>query len=102
MIDEKELIKILQKNSIFRIVTNAADKNVYEIIAELPKVGEWIPCSERLPDKEGNYLVTVEVGMSELRMVKKAVLRNKRWYRIGQNNKVIAWMELPPCWEGEE
>lgn len=63
---------------------------------------KWIPCSEKLPDKEGSYLVTVEVGVSELRMVKKAVLRNKRWYRVGQNSKVIAWMELPAVYMGEE
>lgn len=49
MINEKQLIEILQKNSIFEKITNAEGKNIYEIIDDLPKVDEWIPCIERLP-----------------------------------------------------
>ncbi len=38
MIDEKELIKILSRNSIFEGITMADDRNVYEIIDSLPKI----------------------------------------------------------------
>ena len=56
MIDEKKLISELNKNSIFAKVTNAADETVYNIIQRMPKVGEWIPCSERLPEERNWYL----------------------------------------------
>ena len=67
---------------------------------------KWIPCSETLPDKEGSYLVTVEIGKTKRRLVQKASLRvfdngNKKWLRVGQNNSVIAWMDLPDVYEGE-
>lgn len=49
MIDEKKLIEDLQKC----FVNNSIHKNdLAEAIAKQPKVGEWIPCSERLPLEE--------------------------------------------------
>ena len=51
MIDEKKLIGELSKNSIFEKITNAEGKNVFKIIEEQPKVGGWIPVSERLPEE---------------------------------------------------
>lgn len=38
MIDEKKLIEKLKKNSIFKSITNAEGKNIYEIIEEQPKM----------------------------------------------------------------
>lgn len=32
---------------------------------EQPKIGKWTPCKERLPDKDGDYLVTFEKGYAE-------------------------------------
>ena len=32
---------------------------------EVPAVNRWIPCKERLPDKDGEYLVTFEKGYAE-------------------------------------
>lgn len=67
----------------------------------------WTPCSERLPDKEGSYLATIQLGETDHRMVTKVVLKvaqngNKRWCRVGRYDKVIAWMELPKVYWGEE
>lgn len=73
MIDEKRLIKELEK--IFETDEQNIDctlsdfaYHVFDCIENQPKVGEWIPCSERLPDKEScadestdeDGLVTVE------------------------------------------
>lgn len=54
----------------------------------------WIPCSERLPERSGYYLVTGRQGM-----VNKCLYRDGYWYG---NCTVIAWMPLPEPYEDGE
>lgn len=54
----------------------------------------WIPCSERLPGKNGSYLVTGRQGA-----VNKRRFEDGRWYG---GWAVIAWMPLPTPWGGDE
>lgn len=68
MIDEKKLIELLE-DEILRIDTESTPgcgnlygrdasvmKNtlnfVIDLINEQPKLGEWIPCNERLPEEK--------------------------------------------------
>ena len=63
---------------------------------------EWIPCSERLPEEMGTYLVTLEykehgIGVTTL------------WFHgpsIGWDlrvaDTVTAWMPLPEAYRGDE
>ena len=62
MIDEKKLIETLEKRkrkatAFSDIDWNSALKVCIDIVKEQPKVGEWIPVSERSPEEEGTYLV---------------------------------------------
>ncbi len=55
---------------------------------------QWIPCSERLPDQNGKYLV---VGRQKAINILK--FEGGRWYgKWG----VVAWMPLPDVYKGEE
>ena len=55
---------------------------------------QWIPCSERLPDQNGKYLV---VGRQKAINILK--FDGGRWYgKWG----VVAWMPLPEPHKGEE
>ena len=57
----------------------------------------WIPCSERLPEKEGKYLVT----LYKWNIVSFADFKNLK-YNPHFNAPVIAWQPLPePYKEGE-
>lgn len=55
MIDEKKLIEDIENMmSPFLFADEEREwalKDVIEVIENQPKVGEWIPCSERLPEE---------------------------------------------------
>ena len=74
--------------------------------SEIPN--NWIPCSERLPDKRGDYLVTLR-GNGEPWV--EIALWNEtfggRWQMVLYNDvdysdisNVIAWMPLPEPYKG--
>lgn len=83
----------------------AIDNDLLEIIAyemeRLPSAQPgWIPCSERLPNPGETVLVTHKSGVSF------AWHNGKYWERGASTNHremrtVVAWMPLPPKWEGD-
>ena len=67
---------------------------------------KWIPCSERLPDKYGTYLVQLDYG--EIRVLDYVDGWNctrdylsGEIYREYEIHSVVAWMPLPKAYEGE-
>lgn len=71
-------------------VTGSGDGLIAELYLSLPSAQpepRWIPCSERLPEANGNYLVTGRQGA-----VNKRKFEDGRWYG---NWAVTAWMPLP-------
>ena len=73
-------------------------------LEEQPRVGEWIPCSERLPEETGLYQVTVNDN-DEPVITAMYLKEVDIWsFHSGYSDrlKVIAWMPLPPAYkEGE-
>lgn len=70
-------------------------KTAIEIVNELAEEynGGWIPCSERLPDKSGNYIVCNK--HSEIWV---ANWFNNTWWGIEKRcrwGNIIAWQPLP-------
>ena len=64
------------------------------VIKDVPSAQQWIPCSERLPDQNGKYLV---VGRQKAINILK--FDGGRWYgKWG----VVAWMPLPDWYKGED
>lgn len=100
MIDEKKLIeeiKYLLFNSEMLSPRWFAINEMLEIIKRQPEVGEWIPCSERLPKTSQDLEVTCKNGG---RFV--AYYTGKNWYHCITNAVVdiIAWKEPSEPWEG--
>lgn len=67
-------------------------------LQKLPSARQWIPVTERLPDKECFVLVTVNDG---------AIYTDLSLFRhdgrfIEHTGDVIAWQPLPEPWRGEE
>ena len=64
---------------------------------------QWIPCSERLPEHGGRYLISVLDGINRRTTVAPYLPRCKAWTMTGRMAywKVIAWMPLPEPYEEE-
>lgn len=117
MIDEKKLIEFIKSNDFKRRIIQSKDSIqdiLVQFITEQQKVGEWIPCSERLPKEpktnpvlEGKnlelYLVTTEHGSNEqdkvypFRAFWNGVNFTDGWHILD----VVAWMPLPEPYKGE-
>ena len=95
-----------------RIITGdvlGTSKETQEAITMAVKALEqcrWIPCSERLPDKKGYYLVTrknPKGHVTRVRFNPEQVERgvyNSPW---GNGDcDILAWMPLPDAYEEDE
>lgn len=67
-------------------------------IKAMPTMGDWIACSERLPEEDGYYLVTLEFDYGK--EIEMGWLLDGEW--INENSHVtVAWMPLPEVWKDD-
>ena len=119
MIDEKKLIEDIEKEIEFAMKCNipamvAGMCQIASVIEEQPKVGEWIPVSERLPNKEeylkddgrfmlddGNrrYQGLFDIYDGKFKFTKHISGLN---YELFEDNCVVAWMPLPKPYRPEK
>lgn len=90
--------KILQ-----RLLRKAAD-TIEALSKKLATNGSWIPCSERLPDKDGEHICTQKIynlsnGKLSGKPVELVEFCNGKWRRA-KHLKVIAWQPLPEEYHG--
>lgn len=126
MIDEKKLIEKI-RNAINDdrydgYKPSAVLFEVFDMILEAPKVGKWIPCSERLPDEEARqYIINNLDGIGYLypclltyRSPNTENVHVVRFYydidmqcfvnhgeKMCEKARCIAWKPLPEPWEEE-
>ena len=89
-----------------------------EALNRLPSAQQWIPCSERLPDKEGEYLVTFNDKWHGPRVRTlwygtpfDIIIDRDKWVfycdqeygfeTFAPGKPIVAWMPLPKPYEGE-
>lgn len=122
MIDEKKLINELKKifesdeENINCTLSDFA-YHVFDCIEEQQKVGEWIPCSERLPEMhredmeaEGEYyMISNPVIVTDGQQIYIAEYEDDIDYRYGWHSldgedydNIIAWMPLPNPYRPEK
>uniref|UniRef100_UPI00402A93A8 Lar family restriction alleviation protein n=1 Tax=[Ruminococcus] torques TaxID=33039 RepID=UPI00402A93A8 len=112
MIDEKKLIAEIREKIYpekFGERCNSLDViyAILQLIDEQPKVNEWIPCSERLPevpedtdDKDCPEFNVMIEGASIATTLKYSP--DGAWFDdLGQVYEVIMWMPLPEPWKGD-
>lgn len=113
MIDEKKLIEELNRqkyiltfedsNPIDEGFNCGIDKAI-QLVESQPKVGEWIPCSERLPEIAGVYRVTCLYDDKVYRVKDDLFYSDRTWGYDNHhlNRKVIAWKPLEKHYEVKE
>ena len=120
MIDEKILLKALrgfyEREQEYKLVSDEKGihyepqtgliDEIIKYVQKMPKVGEWIPCSERLPEKTSSYLVTTIAAdaFGKPYYVMDVALYNIVYGWTLNNKKceeIFAWRPLPEPWEGE-
>lgn len=76
---------------------------ICEFIDQQPTVEEWIPCSERLPDESGTYIVSAIDGNILRVSFAKWMPRLRTWALSGGRSywKVKAWMPFPDSYKPE-
>lgn len=80
----------------FRKIQNLPSSNTHNALEALEM--RWIPCSERLPDDDGYYLVSTESGGVDIAYINE----HGSWY-VFSRDYIVAWQPLPePYKEGEE
>lgn len=110
MINERKLIDDI-KLECEQNAGGLYKEDIIKIVNEQPKVGEWIPCSERLPEKNGMYFITLKDldfngechCFTEFRYYTS---RKKKWdegiERDNPGMEIIAWMPLPEPYKEKE
>ena len=77
--------------------TNVACDCCAERIRVLPSAQQWIPCSERLPEEDGLYLVTTSKGQVQMHVFSHYGNSEEYWTRCNK-----AWMPLPEPYREEQ
>lgn len=107
MIDEKKLIdelkRMINSDEVAGYSPAAVIHSVCEKIWEQPKVGEWIPTTERLPEEKGSYLFTT-TGYGCARILILSFDPDDEMDAEIANTGVdlVAWMPLPEAYREEK
>lgn len=115
MIDERKLIEAFEKSfepnynefGDYECLARMNLKGILSVISKQPRVGEWIPCSERLPERTGNYIVTTKTTNQFNEIYYEVIestywAHSKKWEDTVDDISicVIAWMPFPDPYKG--
>lgn len=79
----------------------AARNDFHGEIDKAPTAQTWVPCGERLPEEDGEYIITfISNSGSRCTTTAKYLSDIKRWCVF--YGHVSAWMEKPEPWKGGE
>lgn len=68
-----------------------------DALKKQPKIGGWIPCSEKLPEEKGWYLVYAKNQRPFV-----AYFKGKTFPLNNHYHEIVAWMPLPEPYEEKE
>ena len=92
----------MRENSMMPEAFKPYFDKVIETLSEVEPAPQWIPCSVRLPEKRGDYLVSLVRGLVTTQLYDNGFDADRKPGHHHPKNKVIAWMPKPkPYREGE-
>lgn len=107
MIDERKLILHLNdwmlQESFLRHMKNPADTidECIKAVEEQPKIGGWIPCSERLPEEDKDVLIYTPYDGIDIAYISDENWRYSRgddFIETVEKANVLAWQPLPEAY----
>ena len=98
-----DVIAVIQQIKPRSKAIERIERGVYSLPSAQPEQ-RWIPCSERLPEHGGRYLISVLDGINRRTTVAPYLPRCKAWAMNGRMAywKVIAWMPLPEPYKEDD
>ena len=98
LISRQAVIDLIGGMNMCDELSNETYKKLSASIDLLPSTQEWIPCDERLPDKEGLYLTTLTNFMKDNHVDIHYFRITKEGGRFdspkNRNYAIVAWMPL--------
>lgn len=98
LIERNALEAKIRENSMRIRFFDPSVNVILHLIRYAPAVNRWIPCSERLPEHTGYYLVSAEFDNIRGRQdVSKFVIgrHGGHWYGTIRGEYITHWMLLP-------
>lgn len=92
----RDYVHAKQDNEIFEADTTSLDMAIEALVAQ-----QWIPCSERLPNKDEVVFVYL-FGDSPYNAWWDGRDWNTDDFTIEREEEPLAWMPLPEPWKGDE
>lgn len=100
MIDEVKVIEDIKEWSKEKEIKWTSE-SVISLLESAPKIGGWIPCSERLPEESGFYMVTKKIKETGNRFTGKSRFDiEKGWNDSLDFVDIVAWQPLPEEYHG--
>lgn len=77
------------------VKTAQLNQNLQSELKALAERFAWVPCSERLPEKDGDYLVVMKSPMTGYKYHNLLFYYTGKDFYTGNSMVVTHWMELP-------
>ena len=89
----------IERQGRYRMTMVERKQRDVDILENLPSAQRWIPVTERLPEKEGAYIVCTD---NDGIMYTHFYSSSKRFSSTRLNNHIVAWMERPAPYRAEK
>ena len=105
MFIQNEAGKFEKYSDAYDITIHCESAEEQERILNILENSQWIPCSERLPKRDGTYqiqefIATINDGEQVYASRASYDFESHKW--IYHNGEVVAWMPLPEPYREEE
>ena len=92
--NDQDLMIVASLPSLYPMMQPFEVEAIHRVLGRAKDNNGWIPCSEKLPEEKGDYLVTCNDG--KVRVWWFVVGEDFKCWRIGVHTlKPIAWQPLP-------
>lgn len=96
LLKESDVLKIAFQ---LPLVVNSTFADAVKALPSADRPQEWIPCNERLPEKNDYYLIQITNRDGSGLHMMVAWYQNNHFFTDGI---AVAWMQLPQPWKGAD